>query len=143
MQFNFPDHTKMALDPYGRWCHFWHLSKASADRLAETGTLGDAALDMRSALTYPVQTLLNFHTKPASLRATSAATQRRRPEIDPRSRLAPLARTPHPTGLRPATFSRTGRRCHAFSTKPSSTRFSPALSKATVSLLPSMAVTWP
>ncbi|RDA87999.1 hypothetical protein CP532_3401 [Ophiocordyceps camponoti-leonardi (nom. inval.)] len=78
IQFNFPDHTKIVLDATGTWCHFWHLPQEAAQRLAATGTIGAAALDDRATLSYPLQTLLNFQSKPA--RASSAS--RRRPEID-------------------------------------------------------------
>ncbi|PFH62535.1 hypothetical protein XA68_13117 [Ophiocordyceps unilateralis] len=78
IQFNFPDHTKIVLDATGTWCHFWHLPQEAAERLAATGTIGAAALDDRATLSYPLQTLLNFQSKPS--RASSAS--RRRPEID-------------------------------------------------------------
>ncbi|PHH67274.1 hypothetical protein CDD81_3043 [Ophiocordyceps australis] len=77
VQFNFPDHTKIVLDATGTWCHFWHLPLHAAESLAATGTIAPTALDDRATLSYPLQTLLNFHTKP------SATTRsRRRPEID-------------------------------------------------------------
>ncbi|KAH6895211.1 hypothetical protein B0T10DRAFT_602929 [Thelonectria olida] len=83
LQFNFPDHTKIVIDSTGSWCHFWHLPKDAADRLAQTGTIGAAALDDRAMLSYPLQTLLNFQTKPStSSRPTRTSTTRRRPEID-------------------------------------------------------------
>ncbi|RDA92289.1 hypothetical protein CP533_3253 [Ophiocordyceps camponoti-saundersi (nom. inval.)] len=78
IQFNFPDHTKIVLDATGTWCHFWHLPQDAAQRLAATGTIGATALDDRATLSYPLQTLLNFQSRPA--RASSAS--RRRPEID-------------------------------------------------------------
>ncbi|GAP83454.1 putative serine threonine protein kinase [Rosellinia necatrix] len=81
LQFNFPDHTKLVLDATGTWCHFWHLPRESAEKLAATGELDGAALDERGVLSYPVQTLLNFTTKPA-VRPTRNPT-RKRPEIDP------------------------------------------------------------
>ncbi|KAI0553768.1 Pkinase-domain-containing protein [Xylaria curta] len=81
LQFNFPDHTKLVLDATGTWCHFWHLPQKSAEKLAATGELDEAALDDRGILTYPVQTLLNFTTKSA-VRPTRNPT-RKRPEIDP------------------------------------------------------------
>ncbi|KAG6010652.1 hypothetical protein E4U21_005150 [Claviceps maximensis] len=77
-QFNFPDHTKIVLDATGTWCHFWHLPQEAAERLASTGTIGATALDDRATLSYPLQTLLNFQSKP-STRSTST---RKRPEID-------------------------------------------------------------
>ncbi|KAI0200332.1 hypothetical protein F4808DRAFT_167189 [Astrocystis sublimbata] len=77
LQFNFPDHTKLVLDATGTWCHFWHLPQHSAEKLAATGELDEAALDERGILSYPVQTLLNFTTKSAR------NPTRKRPEIDP------------------------------------------------------------
>lgn len=77
-QFNFPDHTKIVLDATGTWCHFWHLPQDAAERLATTGTIGATALDDRATLSYPLQTLLNFQSKPS----TRTATTRKRPEID-------------------------------------------------------------
>ena len=82
VQFNFPDHTKIVLDATGTWCHFWHLPQEAAERLATTGTIGAAALDDRATLSYPLQTLLNFQSKPAAARSTRTTTSRRRPEID-------------------------------------------------------------
>ncbi|KAI0409463.1 hypothetical protein F4802DRAFT_544094 [Xylaria palmicola] len=81
LQFNFPDHTKLVLDATGTWCHFWHLPQGSAEKLAATGKLDESALDGRGVLSYPVQTLLNFTTKPA-IRPTRNPT-RKRPEINP------------------------------------------------------------
>ncbi|KAJ2997807.1 hypothetical protein NUW58_g537 [Xylaria curta] len=81
LQFNFPDHTKLVLDATGTWCHFWHLPLDPAEKLAATGELDESALDERGVLSYPVQTLLNFTTKPA-MRPTRNPT-RKRPEIDP------------------------------------------------------------
>ncbi|PHH71315.1 hypothetical protein CDD80_5361 [Ophiocordyceps camponoti-rufipedis] len=78
VQFNFPDHTKIVLDATGTWCHFWHLPQEAAQRLAATGSMGAAALDDRATLSYPLQTLLNFQSKPSR---TSSAS-RRRPEIE-------------------------------------------------------------
>ncbi|KAI2635914.1 Pkinase-domain-containing protein [Xylaria nigripes] len=80
-QFNFPDHTKIVLDAAGTWCHFWHLHQASAEKLATKGELDEFALDERGVMSYPVQTLLNFTTKPA-IRPTRNST-RKRPEISP------------------------------------------------------------
>ncbi|RWA14646.1 hypothetical protein EKO27_g414 [Xylaria grammica] len=81
LQFNFPDHTKIVLDATGSWCHFWHLSQESAEKLAATGELDESALDERGVLSYPVQTLLNFTVKPV-IRPTRNPT-RKRPEINP------------------------------------------------------------
>ncbi|KAI1430004.1 hypothetical protein F5Y12DRAFT_724200 [Xylaria sp. FL1777] len=81
LQFNFPDHTKLVLDATGTWCHFWHLSQKSAEKLAATGELDESALDERGVLSYPVQTLLNFTIKSA-IRPTRNPT-RKRPEINP------------------------------------------------------------
>ncbi|KAH6610868.1 serine threonine kinase [Trichoderma cornu-damae] len=89
LQFNFPDHTKIVLDATGAWCHFWHLPQEAAERLASTGSIGATALDDRATLSYPLQTLLNFQTKP-SARATTTAS-RRRPEIDPELQGIPAA----------------------------------------------------
>ncbi|KAI5463053.1 hypothetical protein BGZ63DRAFT_402394 [Mariannaea sp. PMI_226] len=87
IQFNFPDHTKIVIDADGYWCHFWHLPKDAAERLAATGTIGAAALDDRAMLSYPVQTLLNFQTKPSATRSTT----RKRPEIEPELQGIPAA----------------------------------------------------
>ncbi|KAF6840045.1 plk plk-unclassified protein kinase [Colletotrichum plurivorum] len=82
LQFNFPDHTKIVLNAAGTWCHFWHLPLDAAQNLAATGSLGAAALDDRAMLSYPLQTLLNFQTKPSAARTTrTTTTSRRRPEI--------------------------------------------------------------
>lgn len=59
------------------WCDFYHLPLEAARDLSEKGTLPAAALDDRQRLSYPLQTLLNFMSKP------SKAATRRRPEIDP------------------------------------------------------------
>lgn len=84
LQFNFPDHTKIVIDSTGTWCHFWHLPKEAAQKLADEGTIEGTALDERAMLSYPLQTLLNFQTKPTAYRSTrTTATTRRRPEIDP------------------------------------------------------------
>ncbi|KAK0731657.1 hypothetical protein B0H67DRAFT_565462 [Lasiosphaeris hirsuta] len=86
MQFNFPDHTKIVIDSTGTWCHFWHLPQEAAKRLEGTGSLAESALDGRTVLSYPLQTLLNFST-PAKQPAPRAGTRstsnptRRRPEI--------------------------------------------------------------
>ncbi|KKF93161.1 Serine/threonine-protein kinase plo1 [Ceratocystis platani] len=88
LQFNFPDHTKIVLDSTGTWCHFWHLPQRAAEKLRQTGLMDEEALDERSMLSYPLQTLLNF-TKSSSRRApgstsstsASSSTTRRRPEI--------------------------------------------------------------
>ncbi|KAL2154843.1 hypothetical protein VTH82DRAFT_3519 [Thermothelomyces myriococcoides] len=94
-QFNFPDHTKIVLDPAGVWCHFWHLPQDAARRLEETGSLAESALDDRSVLSYPLQTLLNF-AKPSSPSSTSSSSttsgsSRRRPVIPPELRDIPAA----------------------------------------------------
>lgn len=89
LQFNFPDHTKIVLDSTGTWCHFWHLPQDAAERLAQTGTIGAAALDDRATLSYPLQTLLNFSVRSGSSR--TASTTRRRPEIDPEIQGIPAA----------------------------------------------------
>ncbi|KAK1600096.1 uncharacterized protein LY79DRAFT_585706 [Colletotrichum navitas] len=82
LQFNFPDHTKIVLNAAGTWCHFWHLPIEAAQNLATTGSIGAAALDERAMLSYPLQTLLNFQTKPSAARSTrTTTTSRRRPEI--------------------------------------------------------------
>ncbi|KAL2124558.1 hypothetical protein VTJ04DRAFT_923 [Mycothermus thermophilus] len=99
MQFNFPDHTKIVLDAAGVWCHFWHLPQDAARRLAETGELAESALDGRSVLSYPLQTLLNFakpSTSSSSLSSSgssssSSSSSRRRPEIPPSLRGIPEA----------------------------------------------------
>ncbi|TGJ80050.1 hypothetical protein E0Z10_g8716 [Xylaria hypoxylon] len=81
LQFNFPDHTKLVLDATGTWCHFWHLPRESAEKLAATGELDESALDERGVLSYPVQTLLNFAIKPVIRPARNPT--RKRPEINP------------------------------------------------------------
>ncbi|KAF5011871.1 hypothetical protein FDECE_2040 [Fusarium decemcellulare] len=92
LQFNFPDHTKIVIDPTGTWCHFWHLPQDAAERLATTGTIGAAALDDRAMLSYPLQTLLNFQAKPAAPRSgRTTTTTRRRPEIAPDLQGIPVA----------------------------------------------------
>lgn len=91
VQFNFPDHTKIVLDSTGTWCHFWHLPQDAAERLAETGSIGAAALDDRATLSYPLQTLLNFQTKTSSTRSASTSSSRRRPEIDAELQGIPVA----------------------------------------------------
>ncbi|KAL2271192.1 hypothetical protein VTJ83DRAFT_563 [Remersonia thermophila] len=92
MQFNFPDHTKIVLDAAGVWCHFWHLPEDAARRLTETGELAESALDGRSVLSYPLQTLLNFGKGSGTLSSSSSgsslssssgssSSSRRRPDI--------------------------------------------------------------
>ena len=76
-QFNFPDHTKIVISACGTWCDFYHLPLEAARDLSLNGTLPASALDDRQRLSYPLQTLLNFMSKP------SKSTTRRRPEIDP------------------------------------------------------------
>ncbi|KAK3336492.1 hypothetical protein B0T19DRAFT_40329 [Cercophora scortea] len=96
MQFNFPDHTKIVLDSIATWCHFWHLPEDAAKHLEESGSLAESALDDRTVLSYPLQTLLNFSTPPkqpsqrASTRSASASS-RRRPEISPELQGIPAA----------------------------------------------------
>jgi hypothetical protein len=46
-----------------------------------TGSLDGAALDERAMLSYPLQTLLNFQSKPSAARPTQTRTTRRRPEL--------------------------------------------------------------
>ncbi|KAG6027152.1 hypothetical protein E4U41_001038 [Claviceps citrina] len=87
VQFNFPDHTKIVLDATGTWCHFWHLPQEAAEILASTGTIGAQALDDRATLSYPLQTLLNFQSKPSA----RPASTRKRPEIDPELQGIPAA----------------------------------------------------
>lgn len=89
LQFNFPDHTKIVLDATGTWCHFWHLPQEAAEKLASSGELDESALDERAVLSYPLQTLLNFATKPA-IRPTRNVT-RKRPEINPMIQGIPAA----------------------------------------------------
>lgn len=96
-QFNFPDHTKIVLDGTGTWCHFWHLPLEAAKKLVETGELVDHALDNRSLLSYPLQTLLNFSVAPkqpaarAGTASRSVSNSRRRPEISPEMQGVPAA----------------------------------------------------
>ena len=93
LQFNFPDHTKLVLDSTGTWCHFWHLPEFAATQLANAGKLIPNALDERGVLSYPLQTLLNFQTKPNATRSTrsTTASTRRRPEIPPELQGIPAA----------------------------------------------------
>ncbi|KAK4230512.1 hypothetical protein QBC38DRAFT_468925 [Podospora fimiseda] len=92
MQFNFPDHTKIVLDPTGIWCHFWHLPLDAAKRLEEQGSLSESALDGRAVLTWPVQTLLNFSTVPKQPTGRAgSSSSRRRPEISPELQGIPAA----------------------------------------------------
>lgn len=77
IQFNFPDHTKVVLDPTATWCHFWHLTEPDAINLRLNGWLDNSALDNRTVLTYPLQTLLNFSVPPRQ----PLTSTRRRPEI--------------------------------------------------------------
>ncbi|ETS87620.1 hypothetical protein PFICI_01448 [Pestalotiopsis fici W106-1] len=93
LQFNFPDHTKIVLDPTGTWCHFWHLPQDAAIKLAQTGELDEMALDERAVLSYPLQTLLNFATKPAvrPTRTTQSSQARKRPDISPMLQGIPAA----------------------------------------------------
>ncbi|EHK96909.1 putative Serine/threonine-protein kinase plo1 [Glarea lozoyensis 74030] len=76
-QFNFPDHTKIVISADGTWCDFYHLPIDAARDIASKGTLSPSALDDRQNLSFPLQTLLNFMTKPTK------STTRKRPEIDP------------------------------------------------------------
>ncbi|KAG9229281.1 putative Serine/threonine-protein kinase plo1 [Amylocarpus encephaloides] len=87
-QFNFPDHTKVVISKDGSWCDFYHLPMDAARELAEQGTIHPSALDDRQHLSYPVQTLLNFMTKPA--KSVKSATKKR-PEIDPMIQCIPQA----------------------------------------------------
>ncbi|ERT02201.1 PLK protein kinase [Sporothrix schenckii ATCC 58251] len=98
LQFNFPDHTKVVLDAAGVWCHFWHLPAEAAQRMAATGLLEEVALDERSVLSYPLQTLLNFgvgssgSSSAASLSGGAAtSSSRRRPVIRPEIQGIPAA----------------------------------------------------
>ncbi|CZS98326.1 related to protein kinase CDC5 [Rhynchosporium agropyri] len=79
-QFNFPDHTKIILSADGTWCDLYHLPLEAARDLAVNGTISASALDDRRVLSYPVQTLLNFMSKPSRV---GKSTTRKRPEIDP------------------------------------------------------------
>ncbi|KAH8815219.1 hypothetical protein F5884DRAFT_771577 [Xylogone sp. PMI_703] len=79
-QFNFPDHTKIVLSADGTWCDFYHLPLEAARDLALKGTISSNALDERQQLSYPLQTLLNFITKPARSARSSTRTY---PQIDP------------------------------------------------------------
>ena len=70
------------------WCHFWHLPLDAAKRLEETGSMAESALDDRTVLSYPLQTLLNFSTpaKQPAVRAGTRSTSnptRWRPEVSP------------------------------------------------------------
>lgn len=80
LQFNYPDHTKVLISADGMWCDFYHLPIDSARDLREKGVLPSKALDDRQHLSFPLQTLLNFITKPS--RVPKPAT-RKRPDIDP------------------------------------------------------------
>jgi hypothetical protein len=76
-QFNFPDHTKIVISADGSWCDFYHLPIEAARDIASKGTLSPSALDGRQNLSFPLQTLLNFMSKPTK------STTVKRPEIDP------------------------------------------------------------
>ncbi|CAK7232204.1 Cell cycle serine/threonine-protein kinase cdc5/MSD2 [Sporothrix bragantina] len=97
LQFNFPDHTKIVLDAAGVWCHFWHLPADAAQRMASTGLLEESALDERSVLSYPLQTLLNFgvgssgSASASSLSGGATSSSRRRPVIQPELQGIPAA----------------------------------------------------
>lgn len=93
LQFNFPDHTKIVLDSTATWCHFWHLPQEAAVKLAQTGELDETALDERAVLSYPLQTLLNFASKPAirPTRNAQSSQTRKRPEISPMLQGIPAA----------------------------------------------------
>ena len=80
VQFNFPDHTKIIISADGTWCDFYHLPMEAARDFAQNGTLSPSALDDRRHLSHPLQTLLNFMSKPSK---TSKSTARKRPEINP------------------------------------------------------------
>jgi len=80
------------------------LPEDAAKRLNETGSLAESALDDRTVLSYPLQTLLNFASVPkqpsasrsassasASSSASSYSTTRRRPEISPQLQGIPAA----------------------------------------------------
>jgi len=79
-QFNFPDHTKIIISADGTWCDFYHLPLEAARDFAAKGTLPSSALDDRQHLSYPLQTLLNFMSKPSR---SAKSTTRKRPEINP------------------------------------------------------------
>jgi hypothetical protein len=79
------------IDATGTWCHFWHLPQDAAERLATEGSIGASALDDRAMLSYPLQTLLNFQSKPSASRTARTTTGRRRPEIDPEIQGIPAA----------------------------------------------------
>jgi len=72
------------------------LPLEAAKLLQETGTLAESALDGRTVLSYPLQTLLNFTAPPrqpaprAGTRSASNPT-RRRPEISPELQGIPAA----------------------------------------------------
>lgn len=93
LQFNFPDHTKLVIDAGGVWCHFWHLPAKAAEELAATGMLDESALDERSVLSYPLQTLLNFGVggSVSSTSASGTTSSRRRPVIRPELQNIPAA----------------------------------------------------
>lgn len=82
------------LDATGTWCHFWHLPQEAARKLEETGALDEAALDDRTVLSYPLQTLLNFSVAPRQAPPSTrsgASARRLRPEISPDLRGIPAA----------------------------------------------------
>ncbi|KAJ2900506.1 uncharacterized protein MKZ38_002411 [Zalerion maritima] len=90
MQFNFPDHTKLVLDATGTHCHFWHLPVEAAELLNENGQLDTVALDSRTVLSYPLQTMLNMNRSSAASSGTSRSG-RTRPQISPEIRVIPEA----------------------------------------------------
>lgn len=90
MQFNFPDHTKLVLDAAGTHCHFWHLPLDAAEMLREDGQLDTVALDSRTVLSYPLQTMLNMN-RASSVSASTSRSGRVRPQIGDQVRAIPEA----------------------------------------------------
>ncbi|KAI9053507.1 hypothetical protein LZ554_002462 [Drepanopeziza brunnea f. sp. 'monogermtubi'] len=80
LQFNFPDHTKIVISTDGKWCDFYPLPLEAVRELVTKGTIAAASLNDRQHLSYPLQTLLNFMSKPSR---PTKPTSRRHPEIDP------------------------------------------------------------
>lgn len=58
-QFNFPDHTKLAISEGGSWVDFYHLPIAAAQTLKAGEVLEAGALAERSVLCYPTSVMLS------------------------------------------------------------------------------------
>ncbi|KAI9842269.1 MAG: Cell cycle serine/threonine-protein kinase cdc5/MSD2 [Sclerophora amabilis] len=77
-QFNFPDHTKLVLSRDGKHCDLYHLPEEAARQLGKTGRLTENALDKRSLLSYPTQSLLRGSHGSKSFAAITTANDFRK-----------------------------------------------------------------